>query len=120
MGSGNYAVGRRAVAICERCSAKRLRKELVYDGQQNGLLVCPECWDPKHPQEYLPALGDPTVIYDPTGDTDRLQNQVTVNFPPLWSLQDKLSSDLESLPLRYHITIKRQAMMPGGPIYGET
>jgi len=70
-GSGGYARGHHALAICERCSKKRLRRHLVYDGQYQDLLVCPECWDPKHPQEYLPPVTDPVVIYDPTGDPDK-------------------------------------------------
>lgn len=83
-GSGRYARGDNAVAICERCSKKRLRRTLVYDGQYPDLLVCPECWDPKHPQEYLPAVTDPATIYDPTGDPDKLQaNTQVVPYPPL-------------------------------------
>lgn len=70
-GSGRYARGDNALGICERCSEKRLRKTLVYDGQYPDLLVCPDCWDPKHPQEYLPPVTDPVTIYDPTGDPDK-------------------------------------------------
>jgi hypothetical protein len=67
----SYARGKHALAICERCSAKRLRRELVYDGQYADLLVCPECWDPKHPQEYLSRVKDPVTIFDSTGDPDK-------------------------------------------------
>jgi hypothetical protein len=49
----------------------------VYDGQYPDLLVCPECWDPKHPQEYLPPVTDPVTIYDPTGDPDAAQANIT-------------------------------------------
>lgn len=48
-----------------------LLTELKYDGQYNDLLVCVDCWDPKHPQEYLPAYSDPVSLYDPTGDPDK-------------------------------------------------
>lgn len=81
-GSGRRASGHNAVAICERCSDKRLLRHLVYDGQFPDLLVCPDCWDPKHPQEYLPPVTDPVTIYDPTGDPDKAQNMVTIGWPP--------------------------------------
>ncbi len=57
-------------------------KELVYDGQFPDLKVCPDCWDPKHPQEYLPSVTDPTTLYDPTGDQDRAQaNSLVISWP---------------------------------------
>ena len=65
-----YAQGSKAWGICERCSDKRLLNDLIYDGQFPDLKVCPDCWDPKHPQEYLPSVTDPSVLYDPTGDPD--------------------------------------------------
>ena len=65
-----YARGDKAWGICERCSDRRLLKDLIYDGQFPDLKVCPDCWDPKHPQEYLPSVTDPSVLYDPTGDPD--------------------------------------------------
>lgn len=71
-GHGRYARGDNAVAICERCSKKTLRRYLVYDGQYPDMLVCTDCWDPKHPQEYLPDVSDPVTIYDPTGDPEKI------------------------------------------------
>ena len=45
---GNFATGKHAIAICDRCGQQykfhRLRKEW------NGLMTCPECYEPKHPQ----------------------------------------------------------------------
>jgi len=82
-GSGRYARGDHAIGFCERCSIKMLRRRMVYDGQYPDLLVCQECWDPKHPQEYLPPAFDPVTIYDPTGDPDRAQaDQQVIRFPP--------------------------------------
>lgn len=96
-GSGRYARGDNALAICERCSKKTLRRKLVYDGQYPDLLVCTECWDPKHPQEYLPPVTDPITIYDPTGDPDKLQaNTATISWP---------QRDLGTLPLAVRATI---------------
>lgn len=70
-GHGRYARGDNALGICERCSKKMLRKHMVYDGQIADLLVCSDCWDPKHPQEYLPDVSDPVTIYDATGDPEK-------------------------------------------------
>lgn len=70
-GGGGYARGEKAVAICERCAKKVPYKSLRYDGQYPDLQVCPECWDPKHPQEYLEDVFDPITLRDPTGDPDR-------------------------------------------------
>lgn len=83
-GSGRYAQGLNAVAICERCSEKKLRRLLVYDGQFPDLLVCTDCWDPKHPQEYLPPAHDPVTIYDPTGDPDKT-NAADVTTPDIFN-----------------------------------
>ena len=85
-GTGSYARGINAVAICERCSKKSYRRELVYDGQYPDLLVCADCWDPKHPQEYLPPVTDPITIYDPTGDPDRIPAS-TLHFNGPWNLR---------------------------------
>lgn len=45
---GNFATGKHAIAICDRCGQQyrfhQLRKEW------NGLMTCPECFEPKHPQ----------------------------------------------------------------------
>lgn len=45
---GVFASGKYALAICDRCGQQydfsQLRKEW------NGLMTCPECWEPKHPQ----------------------------------------------------------------------
>ena len=66
-----YARGDKAWAHCERCGDKVLLKQLKYDGQYPDLQVCLDCWDEKHPQEWLPGVFDPVTLYDPTFDLDR-------------------------------------------------
>jgi hypothetical protein len=103
-GSGRYARGYNALAICERCSQKSLRRKLVYDGQFPDLLVCTSCWDPKHPQEYLPAVTDPVTIYDPTGDPDKFQaNTQVVSFPVLGQLPMALQIGISLNQTRYTV-----------------
>lgn len=94
-GSGRYARGDKAIGICERCSKKVLRRTMVYDGQFPDLLVCPECWDPKHPQEYLPPAFDPVTIYDPTGDPDKAQANVQVITFPVFGFGADVSMPLQ-------------------------
>jgi len=67
---GRYARGSKAWGHCERCGIRHLLSALVKDGQYPDMLVCTECYDPKHPQERLPVIFDPVTLYDPTGDLD--------------------------------------------------
>lgn len=104
-GRGGYAIGRRAIGICERSGKKMLRRLMVYDGQYPDLLVAPDEWDPKHPQEYLPDVTDPVVIYDPTGDTDKVAaNTLVISIP----LLDWITSDRVPMPLRASSGVNRR------------
>jgi hypothetical protein len=40
------------IAYCQRCGWKFMRTEIKEDEYLKGLLVCPMCWDPDHPQRY--------------------------------------------------------------------
>lgn len=70
-GGAGYASGKNALAICERCGLRIKYKDLQYDGDIPSLKVCRDCWDPQHPQEFLPPTFDPVTLYDPTGDPDK-------------------------------------------------
>ncbi len=61
-----YARGSRALAECMRCGRRLPYLQLVEDGQIEGLNVCRECWDPKHPQETIPDVSDPQALDDPS------------------------------------------------------
>jgi hypothetical protein len=69
-----FAAGRRAIAICDRCSQqfklKQLRTEIVKQ-RKYELLVCPECWDPDQPQLMLGTfpVDDPQALRNPRRDT---------------------------------------------------
>ena len=51
-----FASGKNAIAECDRCGQrfklKVLKTEIIKTKNYN-LLVCPECWDPDHPQLQL-------------------------------------------------------------------
>ena len=83
-GGAGYATGKNAVAICDRCAEKVPYSEIRKDGQYPDMNVCKSCWDPKHPQEYLPDTFDPITLYDPTGDPEHLVAGAYVKISQPW------------------------------------
>lgn len=55
------------LGTCDRCGMTYRHSDLKPEykiGRDTGLLVCPECWDPDHEQDWPPHLlgiefGDP-------------------------------------------------------------
>jgi hypothetical protein len=74
-----FASGKHAIAQCDRCNfrfkLKELRKEIIKTKNYN-LLVCPQCWDPDHPQLQLGMypVDDPQGIRDPRPDISYYQS----------------------------------------------
>ena len=68
-----FASGKNAIAQCDRCDGrymlKVLRREIIK-GRNYDLLVCPECWDPDHPQLHLGEfpVDDPQGLRNPRPD----------------------------------------------------
>jgi len=59
-----YAIGKHSLAICDRCGFEYRYLELRKEW--NGLRVCQECYEPKHPQlEPSPPPFEPQALYDP-------------------------------------------------------
>ena len=74
-----YAQGRNAVAECMRSGQKMRYRDLVEDGQIPGLLVHPDWYEPRHPQEIPVDASDAIVLWSPspeisvnTGEFDTL------------------------------------------------
>lgn len=65
MSERQYARGRNAVAECQRSGQKMRYRDLVEDGHIPGLLVHPDWWEPKHPQEIPVTVTDPIALYRP-------------------------------------------------------
>lgn len=68
-----YARGQRALGICDGCGGTFRLDALKHEyikGVRQGWRVCPDCWDPDHPQnrfgETSPA--DAETLYDPRPD----------------------------------------------------
>ena len=58
---------------CDRCDQRfklNLLKREVIKGRNYDLLVCPECWDPDHPQLHLGEfpVDDPQALRNPRPD----------------------------------------------------
>lgn len=60
-----YAKGKHALAECQRSGMKMAYRDLVEDGHIPGLLVHPDWYEPKHPQETVPDMNDPVALYRP-------------------------------------------------------
>jgi len=69
-----FASGKKSIAECDRCGQqfklRKLRTEIIKT-KQYQLLVCPECWDPDHPQLLLGMypVDDPQAVRNPRRDT---------------------------------------------------
>ena len=64
-----YASGKFAKALCDRCAFEYKLNELKEEW--NGAKVCPDCYEPKHPQlEPLTATADPEALYKPRPNND--------------------------------------------------
>lgn len=64
--SRRYARGRHALAECQRSGQKMRYRDLVEDGHVPGLLVHPDWWEPRHPQEIPVSVEDPVALYRPS------------------------------------------------------
>ena len=82
-----FASGKNAISECDRCGQryklKFLRKEIIKTKNYN-LLVCPECWDPDHPQLQLGMfpVDDPQGLRDPRPDRSYVTSGLdTLGYP---------------------------------------
>ena len=58
-----FATGRKSRAICDRCGFEI--RYLDLRAEWNGLRVCPECWEPKHPQLEPRTVVDAQALFQP-------------------------------------------------------
>jgi hypothetical protein len=71
--SNRFAAGKHAIAECDRCGQSfklSLLKTEIIKTKKYDLLVCPECWDPDHPQLQLGMwpVDDPQALRNPRPD----------------------------------------------------
>jgi len=88
-----FASGKNAISECDRCGQryklKVLRKEIIKTKNYN-LLVCPECWDPDHPQLQLGMfpVDDPQGLRDPRPDRSYVASGLDVLGYPAGGSRD--------------------------------
>jgi hypothetical protein len=68
-----FASGKYSIAECDRCGQRYKLKQLkmeVIKTKLYQLKVCPECWDPDHPQLQLGMypVDDPQAVRQPRPD----------------------------------------------------
>jgi len=72
-----FASGKYAIAECDRCAQRYMLKDLkkmVVKTKLFSIKVCPECWDPDHPQLQLGMypVNDPQAVREPRPDVSYL------------------------------------------------
>lgn len=77
-----FANGNRAIAECDRCGQRyklKQLKPLVIKTKQVNIMVCPECWEPDHPQLQLGMypVDDPQALRNPRRDNSYTQSGIT-------------------------------------------
>jgi hypothetical protein len=101
-----FASGKHAIAMCDRCGAQFKLKELKYEvvkQRRTNLLVCPSCWNPDHPQLMLGTFPvyDPQAIRDARRDNTYDQSRdIEWSWNPVGGGQNYASSTPDSLLLQ--------------------
>ena len=70
---GKFAVGKRALGICDRCGFQYKLNDLKYltvNRNRTNWKVCDSCWEPDHPQNELGrfVVNDAQALRDPRPD----------------------------------------------------
>jgi hypothetical protein len=79
-----FTSGKNSISECDRCGQRfkltLLKKEVIRTKTYN-LLVCPECWDPDHPQLLLGLypVDDPQAVRNPRPDQSYYQSGLTTD-----------------------------------------
>lgn len=68
-----FSSAKHSIAECDRCGFRfklKILKRLIIKTKQIDMLVCPQCWDPDHPQLQLGMypVDDPQGVRDPRPD----------------------------------------------------
>lgn len=82
-----FSSGKHSIAECDRCGQRyklKQLKELVIKTKRVNILVCPECWEPDHPQLQLGMypVEDPQAVRNPRRDNSYLQSGLLANGLP--------------------------------------
>ena len=85
MGAG-FASGKFAIALCDQCGQRFKLNTLIKDWK--GFKVCPECYEPKHPQlEPKRTITEPQALYQP-----RPEARMAVTVYVGWTVDTTIAS----------------------------
>ena len=78
-----FAAGKRAISECDRCGFRFKLKDLkglVIKTKNVNILVCPQCWEPDHPQLLLGMypVDDPQALRNPRPDRSYITSGLLV------------------------------------------
>jgi len=82
-----FSSAKHSIAECDRCGQRyklKQLKELVIKTKRINILVCPECWEPDHPQLQLGMypVEDPQAVRNPRRDNSYVQSGLLANGLP--------------------------------------
>lgn len=88
-----FASGKKAIAECDRCGQRymlRQLRKLTIKTKVTNVLVCPECWEPDHPQLKLGMypVNDPQALRNPRPDTSYQQSGLDAQGNPSQGSRD--------------------------------
>ncbi len=66
---------------CARSGRKMMLKDMVSDGYYPSLIVDPEWYEGKHPQESLPEIEDPVALWRPAPERDLVGATIDFGAP---------------------------------------
>ena len=94
-----YAVGKKALGICDRCGFTYKLKELKYevqDQKRTGSRICSNCFDPDQPQYRVGELNtaDNIGLYNPRPDSNEKGYATYYGFNPVNSTGSVLKAKL--------------------------
>ena len=107
-----FASYKRAFGFCDKCAQRydlrKLRKYYIM-GKLINSKVCPECWDPDHPQNWVGIIGsqkvsnDPQALREPRPDTNRNDSCSNFAYNPVASQQ--VSNTLNNVRITEFTTV---------------
>ncbi len=71
--SNKFASGKNAISECDRCGQQfklTALKEIIVRTRKTNVMVCPQCWEPDHPQNMqgMYPVQDPQGLRNPRTD----------------------------------------------------
>jgi len=88
-----FSSGKNSIAECDRCGQryklKQLRKQIIKT-KLFDIKVCPECFDPDHPQLLLGMypVDDPQAVREPRPDVSYYSSGLDLNGYPSGGSRD--------------------------------